>query len=338
MLMHPAFIIFVAVLVLFYLLWFIHSMGSSLSFEKRFMAADMALTVDSLLAAKDNVVLYYVPQNEKFVPKFNYDFDSNVVTVFEGAKDEAEAGVYYFTSDPSIKFDRTLVKFRPPFVLPRFSRRGSTLSVDDGNLPDKKIINIYALSCPKQRFGYGSITFDPAHGVDAKLKKGDSGFTAGKLSEFELTREISSMVKVLDTGKHIGVFTRDADIDLSIDDRKKAVVDSVISLHVGSVKSSDVFVKAYVNYGSKKMNESLKLACELVNAVSSSLLESKVKVSGVAVIPVIPSNEPEQFGILLDDRPAVMLEVGNINTAMFSSDNKKAVASGIIEGVKNAGQ
>lgn len=332
-LMHPGFVIFVSVLLLFYLLWFVHGIGSDTSYEKKFLATDMALTIDSLLASRDNVVLYYLPQAKDYVPKFTYDFSKNIVTVFESAKNEKSAGIYYFTSDPSVSFSPAVLKPTPPFILPKFSKIGNNIKIDDGNL-DKKS-NIYALRCPKQQFDYGKITFDPAHGFDAKLSKGDSGFTAGSLKEFELTREIGSMIKVLDTGKRIGVFTRDADIDLSLDERRRMVADSLISLHIGSVKSSDVFVKAYVNYNSKKMGESLKLACELANAISSSLIESKIKVSGVAVVPVIPSHESEQFSILLEDRPAVLLEIGNINSNMFSQDSKKAIASGIIEGIKN---
>lgn len=332
-LMHPGFVIFVSVLLLFYLLWFIHGLGSDASFEKKFLATDMALTIDSLLASRDNVVLYYLPQAKDYVPKFTYDFSKNIVTVFESAKAEKSAGVYYFTSDPSVSLSPTVLKQSLPFILPKFSKIGRALNIVDGNL-DKKS-NIYALSCPKKKFDYGKITFDPAHGFDAKLGKGDRGFTAGSLNEFELTREIGNIVKVLDTGKRISVFTRDADIDLSIDDRKRMIADSLISLHIGSVKSSDVFVKAYVNYNSKKMDESLKLACELINAVSSSLIESKIKVSGVAVIPVIPSHEQEQFSILVEDRPSVLLEVGNTNVNMFSQDSKKSIASGIIAGIQN---
>ncbi len=332
-LMHPGFVIFVAVLLLFYLLWFVHGIGSDASFEKKFLATDMALTIDSLLASRDNAVLYYLPQAKDYVPKFTYDFSKNIVAVFESAKNEKSAGIYYFTSDPSVSFTPAVLKQTLPFILPKFSKIGNVLNIDDGNLAKKS--NIYALSCPKKKFDYGKMTFDPSHGFDAKLGKGDTGFSAGSLNEFEIAREIGSMVKVLDTGKRIGVFTRDSDIDLSLDERRRMVADSVISLHIGSVKSSDVFVKAYVNYHSKKMDESLKLACELVNAVSSALLESKIRVSGAAVVPVILSHEPEQFSILLEDRPAVLLEVGNINSNMFSPDAKKAVASGILEGIKN---
>jgi hypothetical protein len=331
---HPAFVIFVAVLVLFYLLWFVHGLGSDMSFEKKFLATDMALTVDSLLASRDNVILYYLPQSGDYMPEFNYLFDKNVVTVFESSKDEGTAGSYYFTSDPSVRFGWAALKPGVSSVLPRFYRLGNSFAVDDAHAAARKKINMHALSCPEQGYDYGSIAFDPAHGFDAKLNAGDRGFSAGLLNEFELTREIGNFVKVLDIGKLFGVFTRDSDVVLSVDDRKRMVVDSVVSLHIGSVKSGDVFVKAYVNYGSKRISESLKLACELANAVSSALVDANVKVFGVAVIPVIPANEGGQFGILVEDRPAVLLEVGNVN--MFSQDAKKAIASGIIEGVRNA--
>lgn len=335
LLMHPAFVIFIAVFLLVYLLWFIHGIGSDASYEKKFLATDLALTVDSLLASRDNVVLYYLPQAKEYAPKFSYDFSKNIVTVFESSKNENDAGVYYFTSDPSVSFAPVSLKPSLPFILPKFSKVGRTLFVSDGNRKGSGA-NVYALPCSEKRYDYGSITFDPAHGFDAELGEGDTGFVAGGLKEFELTREIGSIVKVLDTSGHIEAFTRDSDIVLPVSSRKNSIGNSLISLHIGSVKSGDTFVKAYVNYDSKKMDESLKLACELANSVSSSLLESNVKVSGVAVVPVVLSHEDEQFSILIEDRPAVLLEVGNINVNKFSQDSKKAIAAGILGGIKNA--
>ncbi len=336
-LMHPAFITFVAVLVLLYLLWFVNGLGSDLTFEKKYLATDIALTMDSLLASRDNVVLYYLPQRKEFNPKFNYDFKKNRITVYQESKPESSAGKYFFTSDPSIKLKEITLSFKPPFVLPRFAKIGNKILVDDVHDP-KHNINILLLSCPEKKFEYGNITLDPGHGFNEDLNQGSEGFTTNKLKEYVLTREISSIAKILDTYQFLGDLTRDSDIDLSIDDRRTRIQDSLISVHVGSYSNFDNIIKAYVNYDSYAQKASLKLACELVNEVSSALIDKKIKITGIAVIPVIPAQKSDkEFSILVQDKPAVMLEIGNINVPdTFSQENKKAIASAIIEGIKNA--
>jgi N-acetylmuramoyl-L-alanine amidase len=335
--MHPTFVTFVAVLVLFYLLWFIYGLGSDFTFEKKFLATDMALTFDSLFAAKDNVVLYYLPQRTDFVPRFNYSFEKNKITVFSSSRAESGAGVYYFISDPEIDFEPTTLVFSPPFVLPRFSLLGNTFKIDDAHAADKKPINLHLLSCQGQRYDYGSILLDPAHGIDAN--KGSEGLVAGGLKEHILTREIGVFARTFDITepKLVSDLTRDADFALSVDDRKSMIKDSVISINIGSAPALDNFVKAYIYYNPKKQ-ESLKLACELVNAVSSALTNNGITITGTSIVPVIPEHESdEQLQILVEDKPGVVLEIGNINVPdTFSIENKKVIAAGILEGIKNA--
>lgn len=337
LLAHPAFVMLVAVAVLMYLLWFVHGLGSTYTFEKKFLATDIALSIDSLLASRDNVVLYYLPQRTDFSPKFNYSFEKNVITVFEDSMLEKNAGRYFFTSDPSVNFEETVLKFKEPFVLPRFALLGNNLLIDDvhGN---KKKLNIFLLSCPSEKITGNAITLDPAHGYTSDLRQGSVGFSFDNLKEYILTREIAGMARSLDTVNILGDLTRDGDFALSVNDRKSRIRDAVVSIHVGSYPALENFVKAYINYDSDKREESLRLACELVNSVSSALIENNVKITSIAVIPVIPEQKSdEQFSILIKDKPAVLLEVGNIQVKdTFGIKGKKAIASGILEGIKNA--
>ncbi|MBW2978752.1 N-acetylmuramoyl-L-alanine amidase [Candidatus Woesearchaeota archaeon] len=335
-LMHPVFITFVALAVLLYLLWFVHGIGSESVFEKKFLAEDIALTIDSLLAARGNVVVYYQPQKQDYVPEFNYYFKKNQVIVHEDEVPESSAGRFFFTSDPKIDFKEKRLKFSEPFILPVFAKLGNRLIVDDAHNPEDNF-NIFLLDCPDAKFDYKKITLDPAHGFNKDLNQGSTGFTTDKLEEFILTREISSMANTLDYG-FIGVLTRESDIYLPINSRKNMIEDSLVSLHIGSSLVTDNLVKAYINYDSEKREQSLKLACELVNEISSALIEKKIKITGIAVVPVIPEQKSDrQFSILVKDKPAVLLEIGNINVPnTFSHENKRAIASAIIQGMKNA--
>lgn len=337
LLIHPVFVIFVAFSVLLYLLWFAHGIGSAQTFEKKFLATDIALTIDSLLAAKDNIILYYLPQGKDFTPKFNYSFDKNQVIIFEGKTIEKNAGRYYFTSDPSITMKKTSLMFKEPFVLPRFALLGNELLIDDSHDPKNKL-NMFLLECPSKKLSFKKVTLDPGHGYSADLRQGSIGFSSDDRREYVLTRELAGMAKSLDTVEVLSDLTRDGDFALSINDRKSRARDVLISIHLGSYVTNDNFVKAYINYNSNKRDESLKLACELVNQISSTLIENNIKITGIAVIPIIPEQKSdEQWSILVEDKPAVLLEIGNIKIKdNFEIKGKKAIASGIIEGIKNA--
>ncbi|MBD3361312.1 hypothetical protein GF358_00815 [Candidatus Woesearchaeota archaeon] len=337
LLMHPLFVIFVAVVVLLYLMWFINGIGEESTFEKKFLAADIALTIDSLLASKNNVVLYYLPQKSNYTPVFNYSIGDNKVIVFEDYLSEVSAGRYYYTGDPGIRLRNTFINFKEPFVLPRFARIGNELLIDDAN-NQKYSFNLYKLTCSGENLKTKMITLDPGHGYNVGLNKGSVGFAKGALKEFVLTRELAGMTKILDTANVIEEITREGDFELPINDRVSRAKGALISIHVGDYAVNDNFIKAYVNYDSKYQKESLRLACELVNKISSELINNGIKITGTAVIPVIPEHhDDEQLNILVKDKPAVLLEIGNINVPdTYSQKNKKVIASGIIGGIMNA--
>jgi len=328
---HPGFVILVAVLVLLYLLWFIYGLGSDFTFEKKFLAADTALTVDAVLAAQGNVILYYLPQRADVSHGFMYRFEKNKVSVFE-KENEKNAGVYFFTSHPDISINEKVLNLSSGSSLPMISLVGKKMDLADVNAEESPVINLYELPCPVQEFDYGVVTLDPAHGYSVEEKKGSVGVSHGMLKEYVLTREISAMAKILDKYNVIGRLTRDADFALPMSERE--IEDCIVSVNIGE----DDVVKAFVNYDSIRRDESLKLACELVNSVSSALVENNIPVEGVAVVPVIVENEKdEQLQILSYNKPSVVLEIGNIHVdESFSENNKKAIASALVRGINNA--
>jgi len=331
-LVHPGFVIFVAVMVLLYLMWFIYGLGSDFGFEKDFLATDMALTIDALLAAQGNVVLYYLPQRADVSYGFMYAFEKNKVSVFEHRKNEKSAGVYFFTSHPGISISEKVLNFSLGSSLPLLSLIGKKLDLADAGDKENSAINLYKLRCPGQKFDYGVVTLDPAHGYSVDDKKGSVGLSHGSLKEYVITREIAGMAKVLDKFNVIGSLTRDADFALPVSERK--IEDSVVSVNIGD----DNVVKAFINYDSIRRDESLKLACELVNSVSSVLIENDISVEGTAVVPVIIENEQdEQLHILSGSKPSVVLEIGSIHVpSSFSEQNKRAIASALVRGINNA--
>ena len=95
----PLFVIGIALgIVLLVLLHAIYSIGSSDEFEKRFVATDLALLIDSLYAVRPDVTLtiQYPPVHYQGI------ISANTVTVFSKNKDDGKA--FFFTEDPAYRF------------------------------------------------------------------------------------------------------------------------------------------------------------------------------------------------------------------------------------------
>jgi len=97
--LHPLFVIGVAIgLVLIVLLRAIYQIGSSEEFEKRFIATDTALFVDSVYAVRPDVALaIQYPAGQ-----FHGLISPNKVTVFSKNKEDGQS--FFFTEDPVYTF------------------------------------------------------------------------------------------------------------------------------------------------------------------------------------------------------------------------------------------
>src|SRR3989344_3655570 len=97
--LHPLFVIGVAIgLVLIVLLRAIYQIGSSEEFEKRFIATDTGLFVDSVYAVRPDVALaIQYPAGQ-----FHGLISPNKVTVFSKNKEDSHS--FFFTEDPAYNF------------------------------------------------------------------------------------------------------------------------------------------------------------------------------------------------------------------------------------------
>lgn len=103
--LHPVFMVVVAVMVLLSGYANINAIGSSLVYKEKYYAANNALLITSLFALRKdvNVAVYsYLP------PEFGIDVSKNQVTVF--SKDD-EGRTFYFEEDPL--YDLNHIAFRP---------------------------------------------------------------------------------------------------------------------------------------------------------------------------------------------------------------------------------
>ena len=127
----------VLVVEITFTLWgFVAKIQDNTAYEQEFLARDMATIINSVYASSGDVLLNYPSYRNTF--RFSYDFSANEVSVSD-AKKSFEA-TYHFVEDTSLKFTYTSLypgsienKGSEESVRPLFIKRGSTISVEDGN-------------------------------------------------------------------------------------------------------------------------------------------------------------------------------------------------------------
>ncbi len=134
--LHPTFETAIALaVVLLYLLWYINGIGQATGFEKKFLATDIPLAIDSILAMPQDGNLYamYLPQrSSKFQTNYSYIFTKNSVKVTLGDKD-ARAVTGYYTSDPSISIQEKTFVYKDRMIFPVFIKQGNNILIDNQN-------------------------------------------------------------------------------------------------------------------------------------------------------------------------------------------------------------
>jgi len=343
--------VFITVVVLgFILLSFlskINAMGAALTYEKKFLATDMAVSIDKLHGIPSNAYLLY-----SNLGKFNlsYSLGPSILEICKGsdkAKDTSR-GFFYFTEDgPKGIF------LRPKELKPAnstissifISKQGNDILFDSPQLNPKFKTNLNYLSCPKKIFPLKSIVIDPGHGWDDASQKGEKGFISpGNKSESVFALELANMFR--GTLSRVAAIdkTRDFAVDsyMPMAQRASSAMksDGIISIHLGS--SPDLSTNnalAYFNVHSAKKEESIRLGCNILNAISDVFPQ----ITGLAVVPINLDNEakinPESpYSILLEDKVAVLLEIGNIQMPlpnfMLEQNSQIEISKAALEGVE----
>lgn len=298
---------------------------------KSYLAADMALLVDTLNSLPGNLMVLYPTLDFDYVFKFR----DNQARVLQREPDDFDktGGIYPFIPTAQQHLD---YRFEKPGTL-MFHKLGQEIIITDSEL-----LNLDQLACPEiNTAALNGIVIDPGHGASqafsASPEEKDYGFVNGALKESDITRQIAESLYIMDSNI---IATRDLRFDefKSVDERLSIIInseniDAVISIHAGSNKNPDVNnAKAYVSLESAKRQQSMRLACLILNSFSIEL----PAVEGLSIVPVNVSEleNDDPLRVLDNDKVAVYLEIGNI---MISQDNmlrkipelSKAISDGI---------
>lgn len=341
---------FVTVLVLGFILITligkINALGTQLSFEKEFIATDLGLSMNALQAVRGNAYLTF-----SGLAKYglNYSLSPSVIEVFQGKKDSDKSrGIYYFTEDGSGGISishKELVSKSEPISDLTLVRQGGTIGIESRDVAPFKA-NLMLLDCPKKVFPLlQSIVIDPGHGWNEQDQKGDKGNVneangwVESLKVLEMANMLQMLTKAVKEVRSTRGWTDDYEITMQ-NRVSNAQGDALISLHLGSSPDlSKNHALAYYNVNSAKKEQSIKLGCLILNALSNL----SPAINGIAYVPVNVDNElkinPESpFAVLAQDKIAVLLEIGNMQRPLpnFMIDKPlDLVKGGIYRGVSD---
>lgn len=290
-------------------------------YQQKFLSRDMALVLDSLSNARGNVWYAYNPQLSE-PDKYAFSFRNQRVDV------NGESWPFAVNTNDRAFLPEQPVK--PTIAGFLITRSGNALVVEPLTQAAQPF-NGLLLQCPAAGVALKTIVLDPGHGYNAVTKQGDNGFTAGTLKESELMLNLAVGIQsqlgatanknVLGTRALHAEYLTLPDLGTFFAEEAKTTAERVavinqhkdaalISLHVGKQEKNQNIVKAYVNKDAP--TSAYKLACTLLNAIAAAY---PLDVTGTAIIPIdlgqLAADNPKQ--VLLSDRAAIQLELGNID-------------------------
>ncbi len=325
----------------------INALGSQLSYEKKFIATDMGLSIDAMQAVRGNAYLSFTGLGKH---NLSYGLGPGIFEVFEGSKKDSDRsrGIYYFTEDGpgGISISHKEIVPKKEVISSIFvSKQGGALGIESNDVKPFRA-NLMILDCPKTSFPQiQSMVIDPGHGWNEQDQKGDKGNVnlvngwAESSKTLEMANMLQMLTKIVKEVKSTRGWTEDFEIAMQ-NRLSNSYGDAVISLHIGSSPGATKnYALAYYNVDSAKKEQSIKLGCLILNALSDSFPE----INGIAYVPVnvaqeIKINPESPFAVLAQDKIAVLLELGNIEkpSPNFVIDKQlELVKDGIFKGVSD---
>jgi len=289
----PLISVAIAITVLISLLSVIDRVGDREFFEKQRLAIDISLMIDTIYGARGNVLLYY-SQDEEFI----FDIQHNKVIV-SGGKDKARGG-FVFLEDSDKELHVTTISTKDEEIKGLIMRKQGediyiTKALEEGN------DNMLFYDCPEIRTSLTTVIIDSqddARNIASRMKA---------IGDYETTRDVTQ------------------EQELTIQQRLDRIkTKPFLSLEEGEKNT----IKAYVNYDGQNKEESIALACNIINNILNNIRE----IEKTAIIPVNKDSldETDTRNILINDNTGVLLQIGN---NLLTEE----VAKGINNGIKTFG-
>ena len=291
--------------------WIIYEKVSSIEndhvFEQKFFARDIALLVNTLPAAKGNLVYTY---SRELLDKSDVSLSNEFVQV----------GSERFPVALPERQQLGLLFERPQRL--NFYSEGGKIRVDT-----ESGLNTFQISCPAIETPITRIIIDPAHGTGTGRFAGSEGFTGIKGVEAEIILPIAAALVGKSRARNIPVATTRsiAQQEAKRVSERIAVIPrdaTIVGLSVSKEAPSRNVFRIYINAHSSKYEKNYALACKILNKVTQAN-----NVTGASIVPVdlsrlrhddaetIDVDEEDIRNVLLPDNQGVYLQLGNIDNA-----------------------
>ena len=358
LILEPAFIVAIVLGVIFLgLLYKMYTLSQGTDYEKAYLANRESLLVSTLgaLPATANVeLLDLVP-----VRKGNYSLwlNNSKLVAFERRLSDGFTGYYLIPANFFVDgVPKNISAKNASLTGPRgysLFKEGARLRFEGKEIFPKKF-NPHALVCPEVRLVVGSVGIDAAYGYDPLL----TGFTGdvrfeqqGHVTRFIAAALINSMsVPQWEATRELKnlplrrtFLPPDRQTPQRVTDRIAALQMQQVLVSIGVGNRKNIII-AYVNSQSKKLQESMALACNILNRISDEM-----NLQGTAIVPIeldmMRKDDPQTQNIdeadarlvLQGDRVGVFLEIGALNDGLTSEAQSARVAGRIAEGLGGRG-
>jgi N-acetylmuramoyl-L-alanine amidase len=317
----------ILIMVVIAMMLYLKSVRDNTLFEKMYLSRDVALLMNTLYAAPENVGYVYAAGTTN-LSKYTFKGEENYVAV-NYEKDRSEQERYYkYASDFSFKENFPLIEDADMIT---FVKNDNLFKVGKDGTGSLNSLICQEIDTSSKNW-ISKVIIDPGHGYDAgspNIQKMDIGYSNDKLTEYIFTTHVGTALKTF--GYKL---TRNSNYYLPQDERLDVVqtAETIISLHVGNYSADKNIAIAFISAKSLKQAESRKLACLILNN-----LLAQIAIENIAIIPVFPSDlsvdDPKH--ILLPTKVAVYLELGNINNkASVAALNPIEIANAINDALK----
>jgi len=361
----------VAIVIVFGIVFnHIESIRKNTLFDKAYLSRDLALLTNTIYSSPGNIFYNYPNSSNKIdITKFDISFKGGYVIVNEHPEGneikssytkelsfesslpgliETPEEIYFVKTDNTFSIGGIIwTEEGFEFSGGEFGGAGVTRTwTGEDNLVTywSSTYNLNHISCPdieiEEELSNQVIVIDPGHGDDPgdlppkETPRHDPGLEFDKKKESSITVEIGWDRIAL---RKDFISTRDDERYISLQERKNSAENAniIISIHIGNYSNNHNSVKAFIPYKTNKYLESKKLACKILNAFLSEF-----KLDGVVIVSVdtsiLPEEDPMQI-LNFEDKVAVLLEIGNINTEqgrnMFNEISK--ISTSITQGLTN---
>ncbi len=294
-----------SVMVLTTELVFIGGIAERFTVEKNMYARDTAMLVDLMYGTPSNFnYLYHVKAMGEELFNFNISgFTSSVST--GGYPLPASYGFY-----ENMGLERIRVSEKEVVGFFRFFKEGNKISASKEGKGNMLLLQCSNIKTSQSGWKSIPVVLDPGHGGN------DKGFANSRDASFyesEITIGIANAIGLAGRISN-NVMTRTGDVEKSESARKSVIEKEkgiVIGIRVGSnTKTLNNPIKVYINAEADKetREKSAKLGCLIINSLLSNKDEDIQDINMVGIAPTGSS-------VLPNDRPGVILELGNIQIA-----------------------